>query len=730
MCKLWACYGVFIVYRELDVLVALVKQQTVDGTETGADLLGRYRASGSPEVFGVIMRAYGGMVFSVCFKVTRDASDAEDASQAVFLTLAVQCKTGAVIHYLGPWLKKVAKRTSLDLIRSRKRRTRRESITAQRRPDFVRPNPSAGAEHDELSSVIRAELDHLPAKYRMPLVLHYFGGLSHEQIAIEMRCTTAALGVRLHRARKMLGTRLTDRGVSLEGAALGAAIAVAIQYVVTDRFLNHTHAAASAMAWTTHAPSAIASLPHGLGDIAALVSQIGSSMARARMRMAALAMAASVTMLGGAAEAVRHLPDSIRPSMEFLAPSNILDKLFRSLVPEMRVDAAPVPAEVKSPRTVVAYADSKRTDAIRYEPMVTRIGRISSDNQPVLAMQMPPFPRVVQQVPVPVIPRTSLSYTSGASPVSQTPVANSPTLLSPVAPTVAVKSTDAPSFSSGAIHNGNNASAGADKGDAAPALPPVREPRAKPQPGEIKQWSPDVMRAPDASATSIASASPGFGTSALRQFDASAVGGYELSSTLNRLTSNVGVQGMTLDANNRPIRPDNIVLGSGDAFVPAGSGVTQVDWADSADGIEIGGVNSATFNFTDVPMSGLLSVSRLSLNTTFAPARPGAHRFIGVWSFDAAFSYKELGLTVRYDDALAEAMGLNESILKLWVYDTDRWVRINDSTFRRDLGAHTLHGEYDTAITYFAVSAPEPTGVLALAGCAAVTLLRRRRERC
>ncbi|HEX8343050.1 MAG TPA: sigma-70 family RNA polymerase sigma factor, partial [Tepidisphaeraceae bacterium] len=224
----------------------MVRSSTQTPTN-GVDLLTQYRVTSSPAVFEQIMRSYGGMVFSVCVKVTKDPADAEDASQAVFLTLAVQCKTGAVIRYLGPWLKKVAKRTSLDLVRSRKRRTRREQVTAANRPEHDETHPSAKSEHGELSTIIRGELDQLPSKYRLPLVLHYFGGLSHEEISLEMKCTPAALGVRLHRARKMLGKRLTDRGVSLAGTALSAALVASVGTCISDRFIRQTSTAMVAM---------------------------------------------------------------------------------------------------------------------------------------------------------------------------------------------------------------------------------------------------------------------------------------------------------------------------------------------------------------------------------------------------------------------------------------------------------------------------------------------------
>src|SRR5678816_1378359 len=57
--------------------------------------------------------------------------DAVDATQAVFLNLAVHCKTNdQSITYVGPWLQKVARRVSLDIRRSKKRRAVREEAHA------------------------------------------------------------------------------------------------------------------------------------------------------------------------------------------------------------------------------------------------------------------------------------------------------------------------------------------------------------------------------------------------------------------------------------------------------------------------------------------------------------------------------------------------------------------------------------------------------------------------
>src|SRR3954463_13134639 len=76
---------------------------------TPGDLLSAFGDRGDEAAFAEIVRRYAGMVFATCLKSTKDAHDAEDATQAVFLSLAVQCKTGKAVRALGPWLKQVAK---------------------------------------------------------------------------------------------------------------------------------------------------------------------------------------------------------------------------------------------------------------------------------------------------------------------------------------------------------------------------------------------------------------------------------------------------------------------------------------------------------------------------------------------------------------------------------------------------------------------------------------------
>src|SRR5207237_4251943 len=93
---------------------------------------------------------------------------------------------------------------------------------------------------DELKLILRDELDKLPAKYRLPLILHYFGGLKPEEMAVELGCKPSTLGVRLHRGRKLLAESLRSRGLVVNGALLSSALVAAVQTNVAEHLIHST----------------------------------------------------------------------------------------------------------------------------------------------------------------------------------------------------------------------------------------------------------------------------------------------------------------------------------------------------------------------------------------------------------------------------------------------------------------------------------------------------------
>lgn len=691
----------------------------------GSSLLEVYRATGSPEAFAQIMRAYGAMVFNVCLKVTKDPADAEDASQATFLTLAVQLKTGATIRYLGPWLKKVAKRSSLDLVRSRKRRSRREAITAENRPDYYRVHPGRRSEESELQQLIREELDQLPTKYRMPLVLHYFGGMNHEQISREMNCTPAALGVRLHRARKMLGKRLSERGINLESAALGAAIAVSVQSTVSDRFIQSTtHAMVSMTAGRPRGmgPLALgAHLPPSLGIVPQLVQEITQSMARTRMRYATLALAVSITCLGGAAEAVRHLPDSIRPNLEFLAPSKALENLLRWSIPTPRVQEKSTVAETPQLAQIdrPVLADDPNYPA--YAPPVPLLAPVRPrPHPPVLAYKTStPVPPVSTHTPhIDQALLTKKNQVSNDQPITtltRIDTSSSNPIATPNSRQGSVSST------TGSSGVWDSSSIPQDKNDPT-STSGSSSARQDPQSVPVSTYVPP----PSAFRPSSSNVNPTTIIPILSPSVPARHGDLPTGPQILSLPSNESINEGFYTATAGQCQVHWLTLRPNDIYVHPGDGIYA--WSDSANGIHQGGVNSVNFTLNDASGYGVFNIQKLPNNTTLVPARPTGHTFIGIWAIDTLVNYSGIDLQVRYDLVLAQSLGLDEKVLKLWVYDGQEWVRIMDSTFARDLENHMLSGSWGQGtIDYFAVSAPEPGSVFGLIFTGVAALLRRRR---
>ncbi|MFT3785614.1 MAG: sigma-70 family RNA polymerase sigma factor [Tepidisphaeraceae bacterium] len=180
---------------------------------SGAELLAAYRRDGRAEDFEQIVDRYAGLVLSECRRVCRHSHDAEDAAQLVFLHLAMQARIGPVIEKLGPWLQRVARRQAMKLLRTRGRQAKRDRASTKPELQFIDPAEPIDSRH--VAGILRDEVDRLPASYRMPLVLHYFGGMSLELIAKELKINRQAVGTRLHRGRRLLAERLQPHGLDV-----------------------------------------------------------------------------------------------------------------------------------------------------------------------------------------------------------------------------------------------------------------------------------------------------------------------------------------------------------------------------------------------------------------------------------------------------------------------------------------------------------------------------------
>ncbi|MCY7378281.1 MAG: sigma-70 family RNA polymerase sigma factor [Gemmatimonadaceae bacterium] len=153
--------------------------------------------AGDRDSLGGLFVLYGDMVFAVARRYTRCSADAEDVTQDLFvrLPMALRGFTGATATFPA-WLRRVAVRQALVLLRSGRRR-REVSI------DGV-ASLVARADHVLDRLTIQKAVTLLSEEHRTVFLLRELEGFDHREIAEALGISVANSEVRLHRARRQL----------------------------------------------------------------------------------------------------------------------------------------------------------------------------------------------------------------------------------------------------------------------------------------------------------------------------------------------------------------------------------------------------------------------------------------------------------------------------------------------------------------------------------------------
>ena len=262
------------------------------------ELLAVFAGTNDEAAFAELIGRHGAMVQGVCLRVLGNFHEAQDVTQAVFVTLARKAASLRKDPSVGGWLHHVA----ICLARN----VRAANHSRQRREEQAMHEIEVTAEPCVVDShALRAELDdaigRLPERYRLPLVLFHLEERSLEQTAQALALNIKTASTRLVRGREMLRKKLIRRGVT--AGAIGALTtllsAEAGAAVLPATFISATVQAASL--------AATGKLAAGVGT--GVVSAKVASLAKGAMNMliwnsvktAAVTVAATLVVAGGGA---------------------------------------------------------------------------------------------------------------------------------------------------------------------------------------------------------------------------------------------------------------------------------------------------------------------------------------------------------------------------------------------------------------------------------------------
>jgi RNA polymerase sigma factor (sigma-70 family) len=188
---------------------------------TDGQLLDDFLTHREEAAFEALVRRHGPMVLGVCRRVLNNPHDAEDAFQATFLVFVRKAASIAQRGLLANWLYGVAYRTALEARSTRMRRQARERTVS------VMPDVEAlpmNDPWDKVRPLLDGELERLPDKYRVPVILCDLEGKTRKEAARQLGWPEGTVSGRLARARTLLARRLARHGLALSGGALAVAL--------------------------------------------------------------------------------------------------------------------------------------------------------------------------------------------------------------------------------------------------------------------------------------------------------------------------------------------------------------------------------------------------------------------------------------------------------------------------------------------------------------------------
>jgi RNA polymerase sigma-70 factor, ECF subfamily len=158
-------------------------------------------------------------VRSLMFAFVRHEAQAEDLTQEAFCRAFQHADTYAARGHFVAWLKRIAVNLAKDSLRRQAHapcvpfHECEETAIADHRFDPMMALAS-GALRDDLRAAIQA----LPDEQRLPVVMHYFGDMSLQDIAWAMKCPVGTVKSRLfyalRRVRQTLTTEWEEEGGS------------------------------------------------------------------------------------------------------------------------------------------------------------------------------------------------------------------------------------------------------------------------------------------------------------------------------------------------------------------------------------------------------------------------------------------------------------------------------------------------------------------------------------
>jgi len=194
-------------------------EQTALTQMLDAELIQQVLNGKQARAFQILMQRYLPLVFSYLYKMTQNHELSEELAQEVFVKVYTHLSTFNVDRSFKPWLMRIASNTAISHLR----KNHHQNLSLNEMEDSIgfdlpspqsNDNPENYLEEQYTSELIMSEVDKLPEKYRLPLLLRYQADYKYEEVAEAMDLPINTVRTRLKRGLEKLKERLLSLGSS------------------------------------------------------------------------------------------------------------------------------------------------------------------------------------------------------------------------------------------------------------------------------------------------------------------------------------------------------------------------------------------------------------------------------------------------------------------------------------------------------------------------------------
>ena len=184
----------------------MIETRVVEGlppaTETGAEET-TADTSAEETIFEALYRTHARRIYSLAYRFTGNAADAEELLQEIFLQAYRKLGSFRREATLSTWLHRLAVNRCLDHLRSRAARqdARTGSLAEEAGPQ---PQPRARASSPITRLDLERAIAQLPDGCRAAFVLHDVEGYEHQEIAALLGIAAGTSKSQVHKARLRL----------------------------------------------------------------------------------------------------------------------------------------------------------------------------------------------------------------------------------------------------------------------------------------------------------------------------------------------------------------------------------------------------------------------------------------------------------------------------------------------------------------------------------------------